>query len=96
MAECFSGDAAEGEDHDHALPVAAAAGMHNDVFYSPKKKPKVAGPARVSTEGEAEQEQEKNQETPLAMKAGAYRLNKLMEVGPICLKCYCLLRFSHA
>ncbi|KAL7517455.1 hypothetical protein ACHAWX_002376 [Stephanocyclus meneghinianus] len=79
LAECFSGDAAEGEDHDHAVPIAAAAGMHEDVFCSPKKKPKVAGPARVSSEGEAEQEQEKHQETPLAMKAGAYRLNKLME-----------------
>jgi hypothetical protein len=49
-------------------------------FVSPRKKAKGAA-VKVETAGVgAETAQGKSLETPLAMKAGAYRLNKLMEV----------------
>jgi hypothetical protein len=89
LAECFSGDG-DGE-HGHlahepheatqggeGAPEEAAAGeVGSPTRTSPRRK-KAKGAMHVSTEGAAEQG--KNQETPLAMKAGAYRLNKLMEV----------------
>lgn len=60
-----------------------------------RKKAKGAEGVAVKTEEEEVSEEVseevaasgKNQETPLAMKAGAYRLNKLMEVRFVCTSC---------
>ena len=82
LAECFSGDG-EGEHGHLAVDPNAATASSGEAgeFVSPRKKAKGAAglPPRVKTE-EANAANGKNQETPLAMKAGAYRLNKLMEV----------------